>query len=128
MTEARKLFESQLKSPWPWKGSPHSTINEYDVARSAPEDSTARVFFDIGFRSWLGYFIAKQRTTGQSHYHGKAADQRIIANFEWLPVEERRQVATELVSVVPHESLPVDEEQLRSKRRRELATNNPSIV
>lgn len=117
---AKEIFEQQLKSAWPWKGAPNIITKHYDAAQSALGNSTARIFLDTDFKSWLGYFIAKQKVTGQLHYRGKAAHQRIITEFEALSIEEQKLVAMELVCVVPHDSMPASEEELREKRRREL--------
>jgi hypothetical protein len=92
LDRVKDLFRKQLVEPWPWN-APLLVLSKVNNAKSSPIDSTARIFYDTGYRSSLVYSYFRHWTSNSTTYKGKAERVRIINDFESLSIEERKQVA-----------------------------------
>lgn len=99
------LFSSPFSSPWTRKRYPYNFRQRFRQTQSLPLDNSARIFLDNGgFKAWLAHFLI---TTGEAHYSGREARQRLLRGLEALPSEERARIAQEVSASTVHPSAQV---------------------
>lgn len=96
------LFSSPFSSLWTRKRYPYNFRQRFRQTQSLPPDNSARIFLDSGgFKAWLAHFLI---TTGEAHYSGREARQRLLRELETLPSEERARIAQEVSASTVHPS------------------------
>ncbi|RSL80552.1 hypothetical protein CEP52_017366 [Fusarium oligoseptatum] len=94
------LFSSALTSEWTRKRVAYNFLQFYRATKALAPDSTARIFLHHGgFKAWIAHYIT---TTGQAHFNGRQARQRLIEELDNLPVEERAGIAQKIASSSIH--------------------------
>ena len=86
METAIQLVTSYLRSPWTRRRLPKGLQVAYLQAQNAPLESTARIFLEVGFSSWVAYFLA---TPGETHFPGRHYQTSQLKAFDKLPMETR---------------------------------------
>jgi hypothetical protein len=113
-TSAFNLFRERLIRKWTRRGTPHGF-------RAALEETTERIFIDIGFSVWAAYYFSLKDLS--RNYKGRSEEEITFKAFEELPALQRRMVATQLSTVQPEETVAAAIAGLRSEFNRVLCMN-----
>jgi hypothetical protein len=81
--------------------TPQDLKRLWELARQEGVDSTARIFLEEGgFVAWFVYYLAKNASELQAHFHGKADLSNLIRDLGSESVECRKQLAGEIGSAI----------------------------
>jgi hypothetical protein len=120
-TSAFNLFRERLIRKWTRRGTPHGFRAALETARTASEETTERIFIDIGFSVWAAYYFSLKDLS--RNYKGRSEEEITFKAFEELPALQRRMVATQLSTVQPEETVAAAIAGLRSEFNRVLCMN-----
>jgi len=120
--DATAIFSRELTSVWNREKTPYGLQDSMVHARSAPPESTSRIFYDTDFTSWLAYFLVWNKCHSRSHYKGQRFDKNTLLAFDQLAIEDRQAVAAVLsnVQIQPTVQSAIERLQANSKRRSEF--------
>lgn len=102
-TSAFSLFQQRLIRKWTRKGTPHGFGDALRKAKVASEESTDRIFIDIGFSAWIAYYFLSKDL--RKNHRGQRAERITLDAFDQLPASQRRMVAMQLLQVQAHETV-----------------------
>lgn len=89
-----QVFQPHLTSVWARTRTPYGFDKACTEARSLPDHTTARIFFDVGLVFFLSYYLIS-RPTGK-HYKGRHAIKETVRSLDQLAVSDRKAITAEL--------------------------------